>query len=171
MAEKVVNLVADELTAETGRVFRACCTDKIPMSGWNIGGSQHWPRFVEEKTNEGTALGLSRDEAQRLTRRYGTNVPIVYDIIRTRSNEATEHQLSLEVFSALLYGIQHEMTMTPSDFFIRRTSSLFFDIEWVMRWKEPVIRYMADQLGWDGVTTERHRRDLNVRITEATEAV
>jgi glycerol-3-phosphate dehydrogenase len=171
MAQKVVDLVASELAAETNRHFGPCRTADLPLSGGKFGGSANYPAFVEEQTRVGMELGLTREEAEKLVRRYGTNVGLVYDIVEQRRKEAASFGLPPDVFASLVYGVEHEMTATPSDFFIRRTSAMFFDIHWVRRWKGPVTTAMAHLLGWDGETTEQHRRDLEQRLTEATEVV
>jgi glycerol-3-phosphate dehydrogenase len=171
MAQKVVDLVASELAAETGRNFGPCRTADLPLSGGKFGGAARYPAFVKEQTRMGMELGLAREEAEKLVRRYGSNVGLVYDIVEKRREEAASFGLPPDVFAVLVYGVEHEMTATPSDFFIRRTSAMFFDIDWVRRWKEPVTKAMAHLLGWDGETTERHRRDLEQRLTEATEVV
>ena len=67
----------------------------------------------------------------------------------------------------LRYAMAEEMAVTPGDFFIRRTGALLFDIAWVRRWKEPVIRYMADVSGWPPETEERHRQELGRELREA----
>jgi glycerol-3-phosphate dehydrogenase len=88
-----------------------------------------------------------------LARLYGTNVNRVYDIIRTSRDEAKQYGLTKEVFAALVYGIEEEMTTTPVDFFNRRTSAIFFNINWVRTWKEPVLCYMKQRFNW---TTEQY---------------
>jgi glycerol-3-phosphate dehydrogenase len=171
MAQKVVDLVASELAAETNRDFGPCVTAEIPLSGGKFGGAVHYPAFVEEETQQGIKLGLTKDQAEKLVRRYGTNVRLVYDIVEQRGKEAAAWGLPLDVFASLVYGVEHEMAVTPSDYFIRRTSGLFFDIHWVRQWKEPVTAAMAQILGWDEQTTEKHRSELEQRLTEAVEAV
>ncbi|QQE77595.1 glycerol-3-phosphate dehydrogenase/oxidase [Alicyclobacillus sp. SO9] len=171
MADKVVSLVSDELRNETGREFADCFTDKIELSGGKFGGSHNMRGFLEKQIEEGVSLGLSREEAERLVNRYGTNVITVYDILKANQLEAQASGLSLEVYGALVYGLDNEMVMTPSDFFIRRTGAMFFHIDWVQKWKVPVINYMAKVLNWSENETQKHAADLNYDISVATEVV
>ncbi|OFW79000.1 MAG: glycerol-3-phosphate dehydrogenase [Alicyclobacillus sp. RIFOXYA1_FULL_53_8] len=171
MADKVTSIVAAELARESGKHFPACTTDKIQISGGKFGGSKNFQTYVSAKIDEGVQLGLTLAEAKKLVHRYGTNCEEVFDLIRQRGNEAAAHGLSAEVFASLLYSIHSEMTVTPSDFFIRRTASLYFDIEWVRRWQEPVINFMANLYGWSDSQINRHHRDLQQRIREAVETV
>lgn len=75
--------------------------------------------------------------------------------------------LPLEVEVPLQYALAEEMAVTPGDFFIRRTGALLFDIAWVQRWKEPVIRYMAKACGWGPETEDRYRQELERELREA----
>lgn len=155
MAEKVVDLVARNLGVSV-----RCTTDNIPLSGGNVGGSTGFASFVSSKTAEGVALGLAKEEAERLVHRYGGNADHLFAILRERGQEAAMHQLSREVFASVVYGIEQEMVVTPADFFLRRTSSLLFDIEWAKRWMEPVLRFMQAKRKWDAGTATRYRREL-----------
>ncbi|WAH44636.1 glycerol-3-phosphate dehydrogenase/oxidase [Alicyclobacillus fastidiosus] len=171
MADKVVTMVAAELSEETGRTFGACTTEHLEYSGGKFGGAKHLASFLEEKTQEGIQLGLAPGEASRLARRYGTNVQTVYDIIRSRGEEARERGLSREVFAALVYGLEYEAVASPSDFFIRRTGSLYFDIHWLSRWQDPVIDAMSTWLQWTPEARTSFQAELEARVTDATQAV
>ncbi|MDI9260736.1 glycerol-3-phosphate dehydrogenase/oxidase [Alicyclobacillus sendaiensis] len=168
MAEKVVDMVAGQLAAEEGRRFGPCTTDKIPYSGGDFGGSDKMPAFVEERVQRGVKLGLTEADARRLARRYGTNVDLVYNLLASGRDRAEAHGLRPDVYAELEYGLRHEMVVTPSDFFIRRTGALYFDIEWVRANQDAVIRYMAAACGWSEEEAERHARELEARVREAT---
>ncbi|HET7521972.1 MAG TPA: FAD-dependent oxidoreductase [Bacillales bacterium] len=168
MAERVVDLTARELEREGGRSYSACKTAHIRLSGGGVGGSEQFPNFVGEKIREGTTIGLTSDEAEKLASRYGANVDRLFAIIRTAGEEAQHYGLSKAVFAMIVYAIEEEMAATPSDFFIRRTGALFFDIDWVKRWKAPVMDYMAQRLHWTDEEKTSHEKELEQRITEAT---
>jgi glycerol-3-phosphate dehydrogenase len=171
MAERVVDLVVSELKEEEGKNFKPCYTDKIILSGGDVGGASQFATFIERKVDIGIKLGLSREGASKLVSRYGSNVDRVYELIANGRQEAKEYGLSLEVYGSLVYGLEHEMVATPADFFIRRTGSLLFEIDWVREWKEPVVRFMKKQLGWDESTTDHHVNQLELEIKYATEAI
>lgn len=171
MADKVVTMVARELGPQLGRTYPNCTTDRIEYSGGKFGGSKHMPGFLAAKVNEGVGLGLTEKEADRLAHRYGTNIDVVHEIIRQGVEDAAKHGLSLEVYGALRYGVEHEMVVTPSDFFIRRTGSLYFDIDWLQKWQESVIRYLEEYFSWTPEVTDLHTKELLQHVREATEAV
>jgi glycerol-3-phosphate dehydrogenase len=59
-----------------------------------------------------------------------------------------------------VYAIERESAVKPVDFLIRRTGALFFNIDWVQRWKSGVIEAMADMLGY----TEEQRREYEAEL-------
>ncbi len=168
MADKVVTMVATELGAETGTSYPPCLTERIEYSGGKFGGSKNMISFLASKTQDGVDLGLTEFEADRLAHRYGTNIDIVYDLIRNGREEAGVYGLSLEAYGALRYGIDFEAVVTPADFFIRRTGALYFDIDFVRRWKDAVVQYMSQQFNWSDVAVQAYEEELRERIEEAT---
>lgn len=168
MAERVVDDTANQFKSEGVGTFGKSKTRKITLSGGDVGGSDGFSDYVEEKVQEGTTLGLSSDEAEDLVHRYGSNIDRLYEIIRTMGEEAPHYNLSKAVFAMLIYALEEEMTATPADFFIRRSGAMFFHIDWVRTWKDAVVDYMAQRLHWTDEEKTAHISDLNQRMAEAT---
>lgn len=171
MADKVTSLVATQLADELGVQYPDCSTDKIALSGGKFGDSTEMPAYVVQRVEEGVALGLSHAEALRLAQRYGTNIATVYRILKERGPEAPQYGLSLEVFASLVYGLEREMVATPSDFFIRRTGAMFFNVAWVRQWQKPVVNFMSHYYRWSEEATQKHSLELQEQIAVATEVV
>ncbi|RAL20819.1 glycerol-3-phosphate dehydrogenase/oxidase [Thermoflavimicrobium daqui] len=171
MAERTVDLVVKELTQEEGRTFNSCQTDRIVISGGDVGGSANFSDFVVMKTEEGMKVGLKKEEARRLAKHYGSNVDEVFKMIRDGKKEVEKYGLSLEVYGMIVYGIDYELTATPADFFIRRTGSLLFNIDWMKKWKQPVIQLMKDKLNWSLEDEAKYKEQLEFEIKIATQAV
>lgn len=83
--------------------------------------------------------------------------------------ETTEKEAALpvEVRVPLLYAMEQEMTVTPSDFFIRRTGALFFQIDEVKRWKQPAIAWMSEHAGWSAAQERQYTAELDAYLYEA----
>ncbi|PYZ99006.1 glycerol-3-phosphate dehydrogenase [Alteribacter lacisalsi] len=162
MAERIVDMVAKDLGVKA-----KCTTDKIVLSGGDVGGSKGLENFLEEQTKAGVALGLSEEEAGKLVKLYGSNVKRVYEILETSGEEARHFQLPKSVFASLVYGMEEEMTVTPIDFFNRRTGALFFDIQWVRKWKTNVLNYLAYRLHWTHNQRVRFEKELEKEIAYA----
>ncbi|MCM3173908.1 glycerol-3-phosphate dehydrogenase/oxidase [Paenibacillus sp. MER 99-2] len=168
MAEMVVDLAARQLEKETGRSVKACLTKKMPISGGNVGGSAGFESYAERKIKDGVALGLERRAAERLARTYGSNVDALYDRMPDPRTKAEWHGLPPELLLMLKYSIEEEMTVTPADFFVRRTGDLFFRINEVRAWKTAVVRYMSERLLWTDEQTEGYRQELDRLLLEAS---
>ncbi|QKS70675.1 glycerol-3-phosphate dehydrogenase/oxidase [Paenalkalicoccus suaedae] len=166
MAERIVDIVAKKQGNK-----KKCTTDKIKLSGGDIGGSAKLSSFVQNAVDAGTTLGFTLDEAERLATLYGSNVSRVYEIAETSGEEGKLYGLPVSVFSSLLYGIEEEMVYSPIDFFNRRTSALFFDIDFVQKYKDNVIKYMANRFQWTEDQIDFHVTMLEEEIYYAKNPV
>ncbi len=158
MAERIVDLVAKELGND-----QPCMTENVTLSGGNVGGSAQFETFVAKKIAEGKEFGLSASDAKRMVKLYGTNVDHVFDHFKGKER-ASEHGLSPLVYAQLKYGIEEEMVTAPIDFFNRRTGALFFNINWVIEWKESVISFMKNEFDWTNEETKHHTSYLESEI-------
>lgn len=170
MAETVTDLLTRELTLEGHGPFYPCMTRKTAISGGDVGGSQSFPAFVKEMTEKGVKIGLSSERAELLARRYGSNVGAVFDRFLKCSDHSNshEHDLPACLCAELLYCIDEEMVAKPTDFFIRRTGALLFDISQVRKWKEPVIEFMADYLQYSDEQKRLYAEELEQELNAAT---
>ncbi|MUV37087.1 Glycerol-3-phosphate dehydrogenase [Lentibacillus sp. JNUCC-1] len=141
MAEEAVNTVLKELKHEDLLYDAPSQTRHLPISGGDVGGSEGFKIFKQEKLKEGMDLGLSKDTVTRLIDLYGSNISILFNIYQ----ESIENEADIDplVLAELKYGLNYELVYKPVDFFVRRTSALFFDIDWVKQHKQAVINYMA----------------------------
>nr|WP_223701008.1 glycerol-3-phosphate dehydrogenase/oxidase [Sutcliffiella deserti] len=171
MAEMVVNLVNKQFVHAGISSFGKSITKKLPISGGNVGGSNNFQSFVKEKTAEGCKFGLTEKQAHKLTLLYGSNVDKLFTLAEISKEKAKQAGLPLEVYIQIIYAIHEEMSVTPLDFFIRRTGALFFNIQWVQQWKEKVLMVMARELALTKEQTENNRSDLEQHIKDALTAV
>jgi glycerol-3-phosphate dehydrogenase len=163
MAEKVVDLIANKKVEEEGKKISSCTTDQVILSGGDVGGSNNFSLFIKDYVNKGIDLGLSKDDAEMLIKRFGSNIKCIYEIINSRKI-GEQADLPLELYSSLVYGIQKEMVMTLTDFFIRRTATLLFDIEYVHEWKEKVSQFMNSYLNWTKEQEYLYREELEKEL-------
>ncbi|BBH21761.1 glycerol-3-phosphate dehydrogenase [Paenibacillus baekrokdamisoli] len=167
MAETVTDLLSRELVDEGKGTFRSCTTKSIPISGGDVGGSGRYPEFVRNMREQGVLLGLSEASAERLVKRYGTNVSLVFELLPKPDERINCGELPPDIYTSLLYAMKFEMAVKPVDFFIRRTGALFFDIASVHAWKSEVIRIMAAQLGYSAEQIAAYELDLERQLKEA----
>ncbi|MDN8591136.1 FAD-dependent oxidoreductase [Paenibacillus sp. 11B] len=168
MAEMVVDLAARQLEQETGRSVGPCITKEMPISGGDVGGSANFGAYAERKIKDGVALGLDRSAAERLARVYGSNVDALYERMPEPRAKAELHGLPQELLLMLSYAIDEEMSVTPADFFVRRTGDLFFRIDEVRQYKAAVIQYIAERMDWLEEQVTWYTQELDQLLLEAS---
>ncbi|QNK90739.1 FAD-dependent oxidoreductase [Sporosarcina sp. resist] len=163
MAETVTNLLCKELR-NVGVQSGSSITKDLKLSGGEFNNPKKLPNFITSKAREITSLGISIEDATNIAALYGTNT----DVIVNLANEVLkETGLPLSITLTLHYAIKHEMILTPVDYFMRRTGTIFFDINWVETWKLSVIDYMAQFMEWTQERKEELTEELELRILEA----
>jgi len=167
MAEMVVDLLVKHLQSQGEKIYRPCITKHLPISGGDVGGSAHFPAFIAEKTKAGMDLGLSKGQAEKLVRMYGSNVDRLFIIVLQQAQENETLQLPVDLFASLVYGIEEEMVVTPVDFFVRRTSMLLFRIHEVHKWKKPVLALMSKRFGWSQEQEYAYSAELEKQLHNA----
>jgi len=117
------------------------------------------------KEREGEAFGLSENDSRKLASFYGTNVDHVFKYANVLKNESSK--LPVVLAAKLVYGIHHELVCTPSDFFIRRTGDLYFNIVEVQTYKEEVLRVMKNLLSYTDEQVDYYRYELEKHLASA----
>ncbi|CAM3492564.1 glycerol-3-phosphate dehydrogenase/oxidase [Cytobacillus oceanisediminis] len=164
MAETIVDLLADKFKQELNQTYSSSVTKNLPISGGNVGGSVKFKEFIDFQTDKGAAMGLTNEESSLLVRMYGSNVPILFNMIKEKRSEEKDFCLPTVLWAKLKYAIEHEMAATPVDFFNRRTGALLFDIETVRTYQDQVIDYMADSFKWELSEKKNFKHQLNQEI-------
>ncbi|EHT3661472.1 glycerol-3-phosphate dehydrogenase/oxidase [Staphylococcus pseudintermedius] len=165
MALEIVDLVEKRLKQEYKLKFKEVDTKHIPISGGDVGGSANFEQFIEDKVAAAKAMNLDTDLARRLATKYGSNVDDLFAI-----SQAAQHQntgLPLELYVELVYGVQNELVVKPTDFLVRRIGALYFDIDTVLRHKDTVVDVLADLLGYDANVKAVYKQELEEAIQEA----
>jgi glycerol-3-phosphate dehydrogenase len=166
MAETVVDLATKQLKEEENRDFKQCQTKHLPISGGHFGGSSKFPSFIKDNETEALACGFTKNQYRKLVKRYGSNINRIFEIAKSY-NPTNKYGLPLDVFAELVYSLEEEMVVKPADFFIRRTGALFFDIQWVKKWKKAVIDMMADYFGSSLDEKSKNLMELEAQLNDA----
>ncbi|MFY3792756.1 glycerol-3-phosphate dehydrogenase/oxidase [Ureibacillus sp. MALMAid1270] len=161
MAEEVVDRIVKK---HHFKHATPCITKVLALSGAKGLNSQNFEDYIKNKAKVGELLGFSYDEAKVLTTKYGTNVDDVY--VHSKSYH-TDTGLPLSLYAELKYAIENEMAYTPSDFFIRRTGLLYFEIEQVEKYKEAVLNIMSEIIGYSETEKLIYQAQLDLFIDDA----
>ncbi|WP_405102913.1 glycerol-3-phosphate dehydrogenase/oxidase [Oceanobacillus sp. FSL H7-0719] len=167
MAEQIIDVVAEQFKEEIGVLYSASSTKKLPVSGGEVGGSKGFNEFKALKLKEAIKLGMDEANANKLIQTYGANSDTVFNYYEQYQTEAAKYEINPIIFAELLYAIENEAAYKPSDFFVRRTGALYFNIALVKQAKEKVICFMAERLAWSEQQTEDYREELDQLLTDA----
>ncbi|EGQ4281337.1 glycerol-3-phosphate dehydrogenase/oxidase [Staphylococcus pseudintermedius] len=165
MALEIVDLVEKRLKQEYKLKFKEVDTKHIPISGGDVGGSANFEQFIEDKVAAAKAMNLDTDLARRLATKYGSNVDDLFAIAQAAQHQNTG--LPLELYVELVYGVQNELVVKPTDFLVRRIGALYFDIDTVLPHKDTVVDVLADLLGYDANVKAVYKQELEEAIQEA----
>lgn len=160
MAEDIVDQV---VRTHKFKHAQKCATKHLPLSGANGINAKNFQGYIGNKAKEGERLGISYEAAKQLVATYGTNVDDVFRYLRN----VQEGALPRCLHARLLYAIYHEMVYTPSDFFIRRTGMLYFDIATVVKYKDAVLDIMAKELSYTDKQRQQFNEELIIALHEA----
>ena len=169
MAQRIVDLIAKKNKGVNAKNIKDCSTHNIILSGGNV-LKESFPNLLIRAQ----ATGITEIEVEMLLNRYGSNIDSVLSMMEklkeTSSNinrEGEEMQIPLLLIAQLHYCIENEMCFSPSDFFIRRTGALYFDIETVILWEKQIVLYMKNILNWNEQLTSKFCADLTLAIKQA----
>ncbi len=140
MAEKTVNLVAKQLSAETGKYFSSCNTDRILLSGGNFNSPKAIAGFIRSLNHIAQTVNCSEEETQKLVYKYGTNTSLIL--------EKAKEVSSIEE-AEIWYSVNYEMTTSLSDFLIRRTGKLYFERPEIMGNYSKLSKQLSEFLNQD----------------------
>lgn len=169
MAEKLLDDVSKSLAKETGKKYKPVQTKHLPISGGDIGGSEHLEAFLSKKAKEGNnRFGWTLEEGREKAKRFGSNIDQLFTYAQEHKDQ-NETTLPNSLYAELRYSIQHEAVTTPIDFLLRRTGYLLFDMPYLLEWKDAVVDEMAKQFHWSDDVKQTYIEELNIQIKDARE--
>ncbi len=166
MAERILDLVTEKLKKEYQLSFTGCVTDKTPVSGGHVGGGDRFPQYIQEKLKAIKIEGWTEEEIWKIIHRYGSNCDLVFSLAVPPTDQYPG--LSQVRKAELDYSMRYELAVSPLDFFVRRTSEAYFNIEEVVKEKDAVLQYMAECLHWEKTVYDRFKLDLDGEIEYLT---
>ncbi|MGD1947034.1 MAG: glycerol-3-phosphate dehydrogenase/oxidase [Croceivirga sp.] len=163
MAERVVNRITKKLEEEHQMTVKDCHTDKIALCGSDFKKFKHVKKYIEKVHEQIRTDGFTRYDAWYLVTTYGKQTQQILEDYQLFKNKDNTLRL---IRAELKFGIEYEMVCTPMDFFIRRTGRLYFDINNVREYLEPVLDDLKKAYGYDSsqiqVFKEKMQEELDV---------
>jgi glycerol kinase len=104
-------------------------------------------------------------QAWYLTSNYGKQADIILKKVNFFINPTPIERL---IRAELWYTVHHEMVNGLSDFFVRRTGRLYFDIESVHQFRHIVEEDLIKYLKWDEARCQRENQYLDMLLQDAS---
>ena len=165
MAERIVDLVAKKYARRFDKEFDEIKTKEISLSGGTFKSYQEVQSYTDAIYNRIAEVDFNQKDAEYLVHNYGKQT----DIILQKFDDLMHDNMQEKMLkSEVWFTINHEMTCSPTDFFMRRTGRLFFDIQSVFMYKEFVLNEFKNHFSWDEKTTEKNLKDLKENLKIAT---
>ncbi|MDY0780462.1 glycerol-3-phosphate dehydrogenase/oxidase [Tenacibaculum sp. IB213877] len=161
MSERIVDLVAKKYKKKYETEFEPIQTEDIILAGGPFQNYKSVNLYIKQVYKQIKQDGLSKKDAEYLVHNYGKQTDIVLD----KFDELTEENAEKRLLKAeVWFTVQHEMTCTPTDFFMRRTGRLFFDKPSVDTYKDFVQQEFTNYFSWDASQIKKYTEELNEKI-------
>ena len=166
MAQRVLERVYEQLPEKRLKTFKKSQTDHLLLVEPALNSSEEVIAYQEEVTKMLSVLGVEEDYyAWYLVSHYGKQTETILNKVNYFNDEDVLKRL---IRSELWFSVHHEMTNSITDFFVRRTSRLYFNIASIMLYSETVIGDCANYLDWDDARIQNERKKLGVLVKDAT---
>lgn len=166
MAERIVDLVAKKMLRRFEQQFDEIQTEEIVLAGGPFQNYKSVQRYAKQVYKRIKEDGFTKENAQYLVHNYGKQVDVILDKYDELTDANKEERL---LHAELWFTVQHEMTCTPTDFFMRRTGRVFFDKPSVDKHKEFTLKVFAEYFNWDASLQEQHRMELDKQLQFAVQ--
>ncbi|KAB1160409.1 glycerol-3-phosphate dehydrogenase/oxidase [Tenacibaculum aiptasiae] len=164
MAERIVDLVAKKMVRRFEIEFEPIQTEDIILTGGPFQNYKSVNLYIEQVAKNLKNHGFTKTDAAYLVHNYGKQTDVIID----KFNELKDEDYLLRLLKAeTWFTIQHEMTCTPTDFFMRRTGRLFFDKPSVDTYKYEVLKEFSNYYNWSDTENQKYLKELESKIEMA----
>lgn len=166
MAQRVIEAVLKTMKNKHKEHLKKSSTEKIPLVSPALENSHAVNVYQKELEISLLSKGISQTyHAWYLCTTYGKQAEIIIE----KSNEFdNKDALERLIRAELWFCIHHEMTNSLTDFFVRRTGRLYFDIPSVKKYLKIISKDCANYLNWDAERLASEEINLNILIQDAS---
>ena len=165
MAERIVDLVAKKYQHRFDKEFDEIKTKEITLSGGTFKNYQEVQSYTDAIYNRIAEVDFNQKDAEYLVHNYGKQT----DIILQKFDDLMHDNMQEKMIKAeVWFTVNHEMTCSPTDFFMHRTGRLFFDTHSVFLFKKFVLNEFKNIFSWDDETASNYAEELEKYLKTAT---
>ncbi|MDO7172947.1 glycerol-3-phosphate dehydrogenase/oxidase [Mariniflexile sp. AS56] len=166
MADRVIEAVLKTMKSKHKKDLKKSKTEKIPLVSPSLENSHNVEIYQEELELKLSELGvLDTYHAWYLCTTYGKQSDIIIDKSKTFDNKDVLERL---IRAELWFAIHHEMTNSLTDFFVRRTGRLYFDIPSVKKYMKLIFDDCSNYLDWGTKRIDSEKEHMELLLEDAT---
>lgn len=143
MAERVVDTVYKELDLS----HVACTTENIKAFGSNFNSSKEINDLVINLTSENKNIHLDSKKIKEWINKYGTETNHIIEKYKTLLLNNSDYDACF-ILAELDYCIEKESVLKLEDFYIRRSSRIYFDAPNVKKYLDETASYLMKKLDY-----------------------
>lgn len=166
MAERTVDLIAKRMEEDYGTEIKSCTTDKIPLCGNGFKKYKNVKNYISEVYDQLKQDDFLPYDAWYLATTYGKQTETILQTYNTLKDKDKYLRMAK---AELHFGIDYEMIQNPTDFFVRRTGRLYFDIESVHSLMEPILEEFQSIFKWNDGKVDFYRTELQNLILKCSD--
>jgi glycerol-3-phosphate dehydrogenase len=157
MAERTVDRVARRIEESGGKKLKPCKTDRIPICGNDFKNYKKVKKYITTVEERLAPYEFPPYYAWYLVTTYGIQTEDILTAFEKIEGEDAAWRL---LKAELHHGVEREMVQNPMDFCIRRTGRLYFDINSIRRYLEPLVQECGNILKADSDIMANWREDM-----------
>lgn len=166
MAQRVIDKVLSKVPENKKAHLVKSYTKKIPLTSEPLAHTDDVASYQNKIKKELASEGIiDTYQSWYLATTYGKQASMIIDKMNFFLNKSPEERL---IRAEVWYSIHFEMTNSLTDFFVRRTGRLYFDIHSIDKYLTLVQEDMVNYLGWNETRLIREKESLELLIQDAT---
>jgi len=166
MAGRVIETVLKTLKKKQRKEFKNSDTSKIALVSPSLVNSKKVRAYQQELEVKLKEIGVSSSyHAWYFCTTYGAQAEIILEKSNSFDNKDVFERL---IRAELYYGIYHEMTNNMTDFFVRRTGRLYFDVPSVLKYKDIILDDCIKYFNWEKERIASEKSTIDMLIKDAT---
>ncbi|KAB1066590.1 glycerol-3-phosphate dehydrogenase/oxidase [Tamlana haliotis] len=166
MAQRALEAVLDRFSSEAKAGFKSSKTESIPLIEPTLTSNKKVKQFRKALQQKLKIIGIEDGyQSWYLCFHYGKQAEIILNKIDDFENENPLERL---IRAELWFGIHYEMATSLSDFFVRRSGRLYFDLPSVQTYRVIILKDLKAYLNWDSDKVTLEQKNLDQMIQDAT---
>ena len=167
MAHRVMDTVLKKIPEGRKAELKPSFTDDISLVTPSLNSVKDVNVYLKEIENKLSNFNIKDNyDAWYLCSNYGKQSDIIIDKMQVFKNKDAHERL---IRAELWYSIHYEMTNSLTDFFVRRTGRLYFNISSISKYKSLVLTDFVTYLKWDNFKSKVESLELEKLLKDATE--